>query len=191
MPHVGDPQRPIEGFPGEQDGARAAGEDGPLVLDGELLVDERAHEYARRFAVRAVEKIAPLRPRKDAGMQRDERDPFGLSAAPSEGCKTARAVLQRRDRDGARCLQGGARRHPVTSARSPRTYMMRRPIGFTSISSGSTVRSGWPTEGHQDAGLWNVPFASVNTGENWLAIRSDCRILFRKVATRFSSALCC
>ena len=47
------------------------------------------------------------------------------------------------------------------------------------------------TEGHQDAGLWKVPFASVNVGGNWLAIRSDCRILFRKVATRFSSALCC
>ena len=47
------------------------------------------------------------------------------------------------------------------------------------------------TEGHQDAGLWKVPFASVNAGGNWLAIRSDCRILFRKVATRFSSALCC
>ena len=72
---------------------------------------------------------------------------------------------------------------------------MRIPIGCTIINSGSTVRSGWPvawpTEGHQDAGLWNVPFASVNTGDNWLAIRSDCRILFRKVVTRFSSALCC
>ena len=47
------------------------------------------------------------------------------------------------------------------------------------------------TEGHQDTGLWKAPFASVNAGGNWLAIRSDCRILFRKVATRFSSALCC
>ena len=139
MPHVGDAQRPIGGFAGEEDGARAAGEHGPLVLDGELLVNERANEPARLFRVRAAEKMAPLRPRKDADMQGYQRDPFGLSAAPAEGRELAGAVLQRRDRDGARCLRGGARRHPVTSARSPRTYVMRRPIGFTIISSGSTV----------------------------------------------------
>ena len=60
MAHVGDAQRPIERFAGEENGARAAGEDGPLVLDGELLVDERAHEDARRFAVRAVEKMSTI-----------------------------------------------------------------------------------------------------------------------------------
>ena len=109
VPHVRDAQRPIGGFAGEEDGARAA------------------------------EKMAPLRPRKDAGMQDDQRDPFGLAAGPSEGCELAGAVLQRRDRDGARCRLGVARRHPVTSARSPRKYVMRIPIGFTIISSGSTV----------------------------------------------------
>ena len=140
VPHVGDAQRAIGGFAGEEDSPRAAGEDGPLVLDGEPLVEERAHKRGGRFSViTSVDVRAVLRPRKDAGMQRDQRDPFGLSAAPSEGFKTARAVLQRRDRDGARCLRGGVRRHPVTSARSPRTYVMRRPIGFTIISSGSTV----------------------------------------------------
>lgn len=46
-----------------------------------------------------------------------------------------------------------------------------------------------PGTGHQDAGLWNGPFASFNTAGNWLAMRSDCRILFRNVATRVSSAL--
>ena len=46
----------------------------------------------------------------------------------------------------------------------------------------SVEGTGFMTEGHQDAGLWKVPFASVNAGGNWLAIRSDCRILFRKVA---------
>ena len=51
--------------------------------------------------------------------------------APAEGRELVGAVLQRRDRDGARCLRGGARRHPVTSARSPRKYVMRMPIGFT------------------------------------------------------------
>ena len=39
------------------------------------------------------------------------------------GEKRACVVLQRRDRDGAR--------HPVTSARSPRKYVMRTPIGLT------------------------------------------------------------
>ena len=80
MAHVGDSKRLIEGLAGQQDGARAAGEDGPLVLDGELLLDEGANEHARRFAVRAVEKLAPLRARKDAAMQGDERQPFGLAA---------------------------------------------------------------------------------------------------------------
>ena len=54
-------------------------------------------------------------------MQGDERQPFGLVAGPAEGRELAGAVLQRRDHDGAR--------HPVTSARSPRTYVMRMPIG--------------------------------------------------------------
>ena len=54
--YVGNAKRPIEGLAGEEDGARAAGKDGPLVLDGELLVDELADEHARRFAVRAAKE---------------------------------------------------------------------------------------------------------------------------------------
>ena len=121
MPHVGDAKRPIEGLAGEEDGARAAGEDGPLVLAGELLLDERANEPPGGFAVVAGLEVRPaLRARKDAAMEGDERQPFGLAAGPSEGRELAGAVLQRRDRDGARFGLGASRRHPVTSARSPR-----------------------------------------------------------------------
>ena len=47
VPHVGDTKRPIDGLAGEQHGARAAGEDGPVVLAGEPLLDEVAKETAR------------------------------------------------------------------------------------------------------------------------------------------------
>ena len=42
--HVGDAKRLIDGLAGEQHGPRAAGEDGPRVLDGEVLLDEGADE---------------------------------------------------------------------------------------------------------------------------------------------------
>ena len=45
---VGDAQRAINRFPREQHGPRAAGEDAPVVLDGELLVDERPDKTERR-----------------------------------------------------------------------------------------------------------------------------------------------
>ena len=76
-------------------------------------------------------KITPLGARKDAAVETDERDPRGIASGPAEGRELAGAVLNRGDRDGAR--------HPVTSARSPRKYVMRIPIGLTIISSGSTV----------------------------------------------------
>ena len=40
--NVRDSESPIDGLTGQDDGARAAGEDGPLVLGGELLLDEGA-----------------------------------------------------------------------------------------------------------------------------------------------------
>ena len=64
-------------------------------------------------------------------MQVDKGDPFGLAAGPSEGRERAGAVRHRRDRDGAR--------HPVTRARSPCPSVIRSPIGFTIINSGSTA----------------------------------------------------
>ena len=76
-------------------------------------------------------KITPLGARKDAAVETDERDPRGIASGPAEGRELAGAVLNRGDRDGAR--------YPVTSARSPRKYVMRIPIGLTIISSGSTV----------------------------------------------------
>ena len=42
MAHVRDSESSIDGLTGHKDGARAAGEDGPLVLGGELLLDEGA-----------------------------------------------------------------------------------------------------------------------------------------------------
>ena len=121
MAHVGDAKCAIGGFAGEEDGARAAGKDGPLVLDGELLLDERVDETGDTFSVVARLEVRPaLRPRKDAAMQGDKRDPLGLAAGPSEGRELAGAVLERRDGAGARRGLGRARRHPVTSARSPR-----------------------------------------------------------------------
>ena len=46
--YVGDAQRATNRFPREQHGARAARKDSPVVLDGELLVDERADKTERR-----------------------------------------------------------------------------------------------------------------------------------------------
>ena len=101
--HVLDAKRPVEGFLRDVHGARAAGEDGPCVLDGELLLDERVDEAADTFSVVARLEVRPaLRPRKDAAVQGDQGDPFGLAAGPAEGRQLAGAVLQRRDRDGAR-----------------------------------------------------------------------------------------
>ena len=132
MAHVGDAKRLTDGLAGEQHGPRAAGEDGPLVLDGELLLDEGADEPQQAFAVVAGLEVHPtLRARKRAAMQGNQGQPFGLAAGPSEGRELAGPVLQRRDRGGAH--------HPVTSARSPRTYVMRIPIGLTIISSGSDL----------------------------------------------------
>ena len=119
--NVGDAKRPIDGLTGQEDGARAAGEDGPLVLGGELLLDEGADEAGQAFTVVAGKQVcAALRARKDTAVQGDKREPFRLAAGPSEGRELAGAVLERRDRDGARFDLGGGRRHPVTSARSPR-----------------------------------------------------------------------
>ena len=100
--HVGDAQRPIDGLAGQEDGPRAAGEDRPLVLDGVPLLDERAHEAACRFAVRAVEVLHHCERVNDAAMQGDKREPFGLAAGPAEGRELGGAVLQRRDGGRAR-----------------------------------------------------------------------------------------
>ena len=61
-------------------------EDSPLVLDGELLLDERVDEAGDPFSVGrpGLEVRAVLRARKDAAMQRDEREPFGLAARPAK-----------------------------------------------------------------------------------------------------------
>ena len=118
--YVGDAKRLIDGLAHQEHGARAAGEDGPLVLEREFLLDEPANEHARRFAVRAVEKLAPLRARERAAVQGDEREPFRLAPGPSEGRELGGVVLQGRDGDGARFGLGRGRGHPVTSARSPR-----------------------------------------------------------------------
>ena len=61
VPHVGDVERPIEGLASEQHGARVTWKDGPRVLDGEPLVDERADESAGLLGARIIEKIPPLR----------------------------------------------------------------------------------------------------------------------------------
>ena len=50
VPHVGDSKRLIDGLAGQQNGPRAAGEDGPLVLGGEPLLYERANEQACKLA---------------------------------------------------------------------------------------------------------------------------------------------
>ena len=84
---------------------------------------------------------------------------------------------------------------PWTSSRLTLSLSIPRLRSYGPVQSATGYQSvegtDFMTEGHQDAGLWKVPFASANVGGNWLAIRSDCRILFKKVATRFSSALCC
>ena len=67
--HVGDAKRLIDGLAGEQHGARAAGEDGPRVLDGELLLDESADEPQQAFTVVGGLEVHPtLRARKRAAM---------------------------------------------------------------------------------------------------------------------------
>ena len=141
--HVGDAKRLIDGLAGEQHGARAAGEDGPLVLDGELLLDESADEPQQAFTVVAGLEVHPtLRARKRAAMQGDQGQPFGLAASPSEGRELAGAVLQRRDRGGAlgaRVDLGRAAGHRVTSARSPRPSGLRIPLGVTIIRARSRV----------------------------------------------------
>ena len=79
------------GLPVSTTAARAAGEDGPLVLDGELLLDERANEPPGGFAVVAGLEVRPaLRAREDAAMEGDERQPFGLAAGPAEGHELGR-----------------------------------------------------------------------------------------------------
>ena len=121
MANVRDSENPIDGLTGQEDGARAAGEDGPLVLGGELLLDEGADEAGQAFTVVAGKQVcAALRARKDAAVEGDKREPFRLAAGPSEGRERGGAVLERRDRDGAGVDLGRARCHPVTSARSPR-----------------------------------------------------------------------
>ena len=103
--YVGNVERPIEGLAGEEDGARAAGKDGPLVLDGELLVDELADEHARRFAVRAAKETTPLRSDKDAGVEANERQPLGRAAGcirePRAGRRGPQALGLRRESAGA------------------------------------------------------------------------------------------
>ena len=109
------------GLPVKRTARAPPGEDGPLVLGGELLLNEDANEPGQAFTVVAGKEVrAALRARKDAAMQGDEREPFRLAAGPSEGRERGGAVLERRDRDGARFDLGGGRRHRVTSARSPR-----------------------------------------------------------------------
>ena len=82
-----DSKRPIDGLAGEQHGTRAAGEDGPVVLDRVLIVDKRPDEPAGDLWMRIAKKGAPLRAGKRAAVQGDKRDPFGLAVGPSEGGK--------------------------------------------------------------------------------------------------------
>ena len=86
------------------DGPRAAGKDGPRVLHGELLLEQRANEAAGGFAIRTrVEVRLVLGPRKDAALETDQGDPLGIVPGPAEGGERrelARAVLDRGARAG-------------------------------------------------------------------------------------------
>ena len=78
--------------------ARAPPGNRARILDGELLVNELVHEHARRVAVHVLEIPTPLGPEKDAAVEGDEREPFGVPLFPSTRRELAGAVLPRRDR---------------------------------------------------------------------------------------------
>ena len=62
------------------------------------LSRELVHEHARRFAVRVLEIPTPLGPEKDAAVEGDEREPFGVPRFPSTRRELAGAGLQRWNR---------------------------------------------------------------------------------------------
>ena len=58
--NIRDAQRQIGGLAGQQYGARAAGEDGPLVLNGELLLDERVPSPCIDLGLRVLDRCEPV-----------------------------------------------------------------------------------------------------------------------------------
>ena len=131
------------GLPVSNTARAPPGKMGPLVLDGEVLLDEGADEPQQAFAVVAGLEVHPtLRARKRAAMQGDQGQPFGLAAGPAEGRELASAIRQRRDRGGAlgaRVDLGRAAGHRVTRARSPRPSGLRISLGLTIIRARSRV----------------------------------------------------
>ena len=90
----------------------AAGKDGPRVLHGELLLEQRANEASGGFSIRTGVEVRPvLGPDKDAALETDQGDPLGLAPGPADGgerLELARAVQDRGARAGAGAGPAGA-----------------------------------------------------------------------------------
>ena len=99
MADVRDGERPVDRFVCDVDGPRAAGKDGPRVLDGEVLLKQRANEAGGGFSILTRLEVRPvLGPRKDTALETDKGDPLTIAPGPTEGgeCRElARAVLGR------------------------------------------------------------------------------------------------
>ena len=140
MAYVGNAPRQVEGLSGQQDGARAAGNDGPLVLTGARLFDARGrttHTMARaspRLGARPPAPSptsAPARrrpPRRRAG-----GDAAGAPSQPWSPVCVVNGRLRQADKDAFR--------------RAPRCVVSR--VGFcvlqTSSAWVSAVRRTRPT----------------------------------------------
>ena len=114
MAYVGNAPRQVEGLSGQQDGARAAGNDGPLVLTGARLFDARGrttHTMARASPRLGARPASPS-PTSASSLVPSATPPGAITAMVSRLCRKrsfatdgrgrlpASAVVPARDEQG-------------------------------------------------------------------------------------------
>ena len=125
------PRHVVDRFVRDMDGPRGAGEDGrSSCTPAPRLSRARTKQFAGIGCGSPTNENR--RARVETLLWRQTRaDPLRFAAEPAQGAQRRRKIPHVRGRDGAR--------HPVTSARSRRKYVMMIPIRLTIIGSGPTV----------------------------------------------------
>ena len=109
---IRDAKRPVDRFLCDVDGTRAAGKDGPRVLNGELLLEQRANEAAGGFSVRTRLEVRPYWDRVKTPLWRQTRAIHSASRPVQPRAASAASWL-------ARSWTGGRVTGRVTRAPAP------------------------------------------------------------------------